>query len=106
MNKAQDTRDEFDQVRDRVLLEGFINPTFTTLDSLVSTGVSTHQQDRRKFDGWTRLIAQHRPEDLEPYLRRIEQAGVPPADVQEQRQALRDNPPQHPGADAGSQEVN
>ena len=97
MTDKQQTRDEFDEVRDRVLLEGFINPSFTTLDSLVTTGVSTHRDNRQAFDGWTKLIARHRPDDLEPYLQGIQEAGVPSEDIQQQRQALRDNPPRRPG---------
>jgi hypothetical protein len=86
----EDTKREMDEIRDRVLREGFRNPETTPADTLSDAGARFFfQGDLRMMDAQRELIMEHRPEAMEGYLAGLADRGVPPDAVQKQREMIR-----------------
>ena len=79
--------DSTDAIFQQTLLEGFRNPRITTLETLVTTGISYHRTgEGLKSKAQAKLIATERPMDFEPYIQALETAGIPPEQTQPLRQ--------------------
>ncbi len=86
----EDTKREMDEIRDRVLREGFRNPEITPADTLSQVGARFFFEGKpHMMDSQRKLIMKHRPDAMEGYLDGLAEMGVPPDVVEEQRDMAR-----------------
>ena len=72
---------EKDQILRKALLANLKNPNIVTNRTLIEVGVNYFSQDSMEgINNQTDLVAEHRPKDLEHYLKGLLDAGVP-ADI-------------------------